>query len=267
MVSQSETVDQSTVLSVDRALMILEWLSERDSGSQSIRMIAESTGLRKSTVHRLLETLAKRGWVVQTVEGSYKLGTKALHISAAVLRQLDVLGTIRPCVMQLRSETAQTAFICVEDNSSLLIVDIFESPSQLRFTRPIGSRSLLHASAAGKALLAQMPPSDLDAYLITPLAQATVETITDPEALRRDLDLVRERGYAVSNNEGYPGIMSFGAVVRNHMNDPVAAISISGPRDEMIRDQESIIDSLRAAANHATAQLGGKAMNPSGKLT
>lgn len=249
----------SMVMAVDKALAILEWLSETDGSSQSVRTIAESTGIGKSTVHRLLETLATRGWVVQGEEGSYKLGTKSLHISAAVLRQLDILATIRPYAMRLRGEIAQTVFICVRDDDALLIVDIFESPSQLRFTRPIGSRSLLHGSAAGKALLSDLPLGELDEYLTHPLGKTTPKTITDPDELRHDLEFVRSRGYALSDEEGYIGIMSYGAAIYDYTGAAIASISVSGPRHEMIENQEEFIAALRRSTELASRQLGGSA--------
>lgn len=248
--------DQSTIVAADRALAILEWLSECDGGAQSIRTIADATGLRRSTVHRLLETMARRSWVVKAPEGSYKLGTRALHVGAAVLSQIDVLATIRPLAMQLRGTTAQTVFICVQDASQLLIIDKFESPSQLRFTRPVGSRSLLHASASGKALLAAMAPAQLDAYLAAPLAAATPATITNPERLRADIENVRRRGYAMTDGEGYIGITSFGAAVRDHTGNAVAALSVSGPSAQMEAHRDAIVSALCETAQTAGQLLG-----------
>lgn len=247
----------STVMAVDRALRILDWFSETDGASKSVRTIADGTGIGKSTVHRLLETLAYRGWVVQGEEGSYKLGTKSLHISAAVLRQLDILETIRPHAMRLRGDIAQTVFICVRDEDALLIVDIFESPNQLRFTRPIGSRSLLHGSAAGKALLAAISIQELDSYLANPLEKTTPSTITDPDVLRQDLAEVRSRGFAISDSEGYVGITSFGSVIYDYTGSPIASISVSGPSNEMVAGQGEFVEALRKATDQASRQLGG----------
>src|SRR5437868_4947801 len=111
----------------------MEWLAERDQADQSIRDIAVSLHMSKTAVHRLLEALAQRGWVVQAADSTYRLGTRVLHVGAAVLRQMDVLGVIRPVALRLRDATHETVFVTVLEDRALLIVDKFESPSALRF--------------------------------------------------------------------------------------------------------------------------------------
>ncbi|MCC7104655.1 MAG: IclR family transcriptional regulator [Chloroflexi bacterium] len=243
-------------VAVDRALQILEWMAEGEAGARSIRDIARSLGMSKTAVHRLLETLAQRRWVIQDQAGSYRLGTRALHVGAAVLRQIDLLGAIRPSALRLRDATHETVFATVLDVGQLLIVDKFESPSALRFARPIGSRSIAHANAAGKVLLAALPESELEAYLAQPLDAATPRTITDVAALRRELADVRARGYASNDEEGILGVVSLGAAVRDHTGAAVAGLSVSGPRDRMRPQITSLVEALLAAAHEASEALG-----------
>jgi DNA-binding IclR family transcriptional regulator len=243
-------------VAVDRALQILEWMAEGEAGARSIRDIARSLGMSKTAVHRLLDTLAQRRWVVQDEDGSYRLGTRALHVGAAVLRQIDMLGAIRPSALRLRDATHETVFVTVLDAGQLLIVDKFESPSALRFARPVGSRSIAHANAAGKVLLAALPDSELEAYLSRPLDAATPRTITDVAALRAELARVRAQGYALNDEEGILGVVSIGAVVRDHTGAAVAGLSVSGPRDRMHPQMAVLVEALRAAAHEASEALG-----------
>ncbi len=241
---------------VERALQILEWLAERENGRQSIRTIASATGLTKTTVHRVLESLARRGWVDQDTDGTYSLGSRALRVGSAVLRQIDAVTVIRPIAVRLRDETQETAFITVLDDDMLVIVDKFESPSPIRYARPVGSRGPVHANAAGKALVARLPEAELAAYLARPLAAATPRTITDPDALRRELALVRERGYGTADEESIEGVMSAGAAVIDHTGQAVAGLSVSGPRERFHCHLDAIIAGVVAAARDASWHLG-----------
>jgi IclR family acetate operon transcriptional repressor len=252
---------------VDRALHILEWLAERQEADQSIRDIAASLQMSKTAVHRLLEALAQRGWVIQGADGTYRLGTRVLHLGAAVLRQMDVLGAIRPVALRLRDATHETVFITVLEDGALLIVDKFESPSALRFARPVGSRSIAHANAAGKALLAALSEQELRAYLVRPLEAATPRTITDEAQLRHELERVRAQGYALNDEEGMVGVMSIGAAVRDHTGAAAAGLSISGPQERMRSQIERLVDAALVAAQEASEALGCEASGQKGVVS
>ena len=201
-------IDRASTL--ERALVVLEWLADREHGGHSIRAIASATGLSKTTVHRLLETLGRRGWVTQTDGDRYELGFTALRVGAAVIRHLDDIPAIRPVALNLRDATHETVFTTVLDDDRLLIVDKFESPSAIRFASPIGARSLPHANAAGKALLALLTEEQLEAYLARPLEASTPRTVTDADLLRAQLVEIRARGYAVVDEESIPGVSPLG---------------------------------------------------------
>lgn len=256
--------DPTPSVAADRALLILELLAEPGEADRSIRGIAASLGLTKTTVHRLLETLARRGWVVQRTDGAYRLGARVLHVSTAVLRDIDVLATIRPIAQRIHADTNETVFVTVLDEGTLLIVDKFDSPSPLRLARPVGSRSPVHANAAGKALLALLSERELAELLVEPLRQVTPRTITDPAAIRRELEQVRRQGYAVSDEEGLMGVFSVAAVIRDHTGCGVAGLSIAGPAERMRPRSESCITAVVGAAREASANLGFASERPMG---
>jgi DNA-binding IclR family transcriptional regulator len=247
-------VDRASTL--ERALVMLEWLADREHGGHSIRAIASATGLSKTTVHRLLESLARRGWVTQTDGERYELGFTALRVGAAVIRHLDDIPAIRPVANALRDATDETVFTTVLDADRLLIVDKFESASAIRFASPVGARSLPHANAAGKALLAHLTAEQLDAYLDRPLDASTPKTVTDPELLRAQLAEIRECGYAVVDEESIVGVFSVGAVVTNYRGEVRAGLSVSGPRERMRSRQAEIEALVQQAAYEASRRLG-----------
>ncbi len=253
----TDIVARSSTL--ERALAVLEWLAEREESGHTVRAIAVATGMPKTTVHRLLELLQRRGWVVQAPDDTYDLGLTALRVGAAVIRHLDVVQAIRPIALRLRDETGETVFTTVLDGRSLLIVDKFESPSPIRFARPVGARSIPHANAAGKALLARLSDTDLDHYLAQPLETSTLRTVTDPDVLRRDLRAISACGYAVVDEESLAGVLSIGAVVTDYLGEARAAISVAGPRERMRDRQDGLVQCVLAATDEASRSLGATA--------
>ncbi|WP_435593627.1 IclR family transcriptional regulator domain-containing protein [Nocardia sp. bgisy118] len=125
-----------------------------------------------------------------------------------------------------------------------------------RLVKPIGPRSPLHASSTGKSVLAHLPPNHIESYLEAGLSAVTTKTITDPEALRTDLQVIRERGYAITHQELTEGIVSVAACIQAGRSRPIAAISISAPAARMAPRMPCCIRTeVAAAAARVAAQL------------
>ena len=133
----------------------------------------------------------------------------------------------------LNSDTQETIHLAIPESGSVRLIERMDSKHVLRLVQPIGSRSPLHASSTGKAILAHLPASEIDAYLDAGLVRVTSYTITDPDRLRAELQQVRERGYAVVDEEMAEGIVSVAASIRPGSGRPIAAISVSGPVTRM----------------------------------
>ena len=264
-----------SVQSVDRALDLIEALVAAE-GEVAITALATRTGLHVSTVHRLLATLLRRGYVRQNPETSrYYAGAKLATLSEGRSRFSELRLRARPLLRSLTEATRETANLVVLDDLQAVYIETMPSPQVVRLFTAVGNRTPLHATGAGKALLANLPAARRDALLERlDLRGYTARTIVDRTALRRTLDEVREKGYALDDEEydegvrcvavavvgagaGTPGRAAEREVAGKEAaaGAPVAALSISAPASRMSRQRCAELAPVlrRAAAELAEA--------------
>ncbi|MDQ2952715.1 MAG: IclR family transcriptional regulator [Chloroflexota bacterium] len=245
-----------SVQSVDRALDLLEGLSAAD-GEVSITALAARTGLHVSTVHRLLATLLRRGYVRQNPETSrYYAGAKLVTLADGRSRFGEIRVRARPILRAITEATRETANLVVLDDTTAVYIDTVPSPQVVRLFTAIGNRVPLHATGAGKCLLAAMPSAKRDTLLDRlDLRAYTPHTIVEPTALRRALDEARERGFTIDDEEYDDGVRCVALPVGG-MNDAVAAISVSAPASRFSRQRcLDLVPLLRRSAAELAAAL------------
>lgn len=244
-----------SVQSVDRALDLLEALAASE-GEVSITSLANRTSLHVSTVHRLLTTLLRRGYVRQNPETSrYFAGAKLTTLAEGRSRYNELRHRARPVLRGLTEQTRETCNLVVLDDIAAVYIETSPSPQVVRLFTQIGNRVPLHATGAGKALLAWLSPDRRDALIDRiELRAHTMRTIDERPALRRALDEIRERGYAIDDEEYDEGVRCV-AVPVGPIGAPVAAISLSAPASRMTRQRAAELGPLlrRAAAELAEA--------------
>ena len=244
-----------SVQSVDRALDLLEGLSAAE-GEVSITALAARTGLHVSTVHRLLSTLLRRGYVRQNPETSrYYAGAKLATLAEGRSRYGEMRLRARPILRAITEATRETANLVVMDDTAAVYIDTVPSPQVVRLFTAIGNRVPLHATGAGKCLLAALPVVKRDALLDRlDLRPYTPHTLVDPAGLRRALDEARERGFSIDDEEYDDGVRCIALPVGG-MNDAIAAISVSAPASRFSRQRclELVPLLRRSAAELATA--------------
>jgi IclR family acetate operon transcriptional repressor len=250
-----------SVQSVDRALDLIEALVAAD-GEVAITSLANRTGLHVSTVHRLLATLLRRGYVRQNPETSrYYAGAKLATLSEGRSRYGEVRLRARPLLRGLTEATRETANLVVLDDLQAVYIETVPSPQVVRLFTAVGNRTPLHATGAGKALLASMPAVRRDALLDRlDLRGYTPKTIVDRATLRRSLDDIREKGYAIDDEEYDEGVRCVAVAVAAAARDgaagvPWAALSISAPASRLTRQRCAELAPVlrRAAADLAEA--------------
>jgi IclR family transcriptional regulator, acetate operon repressor len=242
-----------SVQSVDRALDLLEALAGAD-GEVSITALAARTKLHVSTVHRLLATLLRRGYVRQNPDTSrYYAGAKVATLSEGRSRYSEIRLAARPLLQALVEATRETANLSVLDDTMAVYIETAASPQVVRLFTAVGNRVPLHATGAGKALLASLPQPRRDALLDrTELRPHTGKTLVDRASLTRVLDEARERGYALDDEEYDDGVRCV-AVPVGPIGAPIGAISISGPASRLTKQRcvEFVPQMRRAAAELA----------------
>lgn len=215
---------------LDRTLGILDVLAEArvEMGPAEL---AERLSLHKSTIHRLLRVLERHRFIRRNPNhGKYGLGMRLFELGSRAVAQLDLRERAEPFLRRLVGETGETAHVCVLEGTEMMSVANAEGPRTLRTPATVGRRTPVHCTSVGKALMAYLPERTIDELLArVRLTQYTRNTITTRAALKADLQRIRERGYAVDNEEIEEGLRCVGAPIRNYTGRVVAAMSIAGP--------------------------------------
>ena len=248
------------VRSLTRALSLMRHLADSDGG-MTLTEVAEAAGLPPSTTHRLLTTLEAERFVRPDPQaGVWRIGVAAFFVGSAFARSRDKLSLARPFLARLMETTGETANLFVESDGETVCIGQIESRHAMRAITGVGGRVMLHSSAAGKALLAQIDPVRRRKLLPQPvLPRITEATITRRDDLERALDEVRAVGYAVDDEEHARGLRCVAAPVFDETGQPVMAISVSGPTARIDRDRLPTLGRLVAqAALEATREFGGE---------
>ncbi len=244
------TSGKYVVEAVAKALDVLETFS--GPNGFTLNEISRRVGLNKSRTFRLLYTLAERGYVERSADGSqYKLGLKLFERAANVRR--DIKDIAHPFMLELHQRFNEMVNLSVLDNGHVLYVDIVESTRPFRMSATVGCRMEPAKTSMGKAMLAALAAQDPASPYYSLLARLPRQRL---QSIRRDLELVRQRGYAVDNEENEPGVACIGAAILNAAGRPTAAMSVSGPVHRILANEKKIAAALVAACRGASASLG-----------
>jgi IclR family acetate operon transcriptional repressor len=192
--------------------------------------------LPKSTARRSLTALADIGWIQPRSDSRWGLGDRIRELSDLVDDLAQLREASLPVLGQLNGDTLETVHLTVREANGMRLVERLDSKHPLRFVKAIGSRSPLHASSSGKSVLARLSAAELDDYLDLGLSGVTTHTLTDRAALLRDLKDVRERGYAIADQELTDGVVSVAACITSERGIPIAAVSVSAPAGRLPAD-------------------------------
>lgn len=246
----------SPVQSVDRAISILETLALQ--GEMGVTELAAALGVHKSTAFRLAAALEHRGLIEQTRErGRYRLGFGLLRLAGTTGAQMDLTQQSRPVCLRLADEVGETVNIAVLDGASAVNVDQVLGPSSITTHNWVGQRTPLHATSSGKVLLAHLPADRLESLLAGGLESYTPRTVTDPDALRRQLEQIRVEGYGYTVEELEPGLSAVAAPIRGQGGRVTAAVSASGPSFRLSEERiPAVAESVRRAAAEISRLTG-----------
>lgn len=247
-----------TIQTLDRALVILKVLSGREG--MSLTEIAEGTDQAPATVYRVLSTYAAHGIVeFDTDEQIWSIGPEAFRIGSAFLMRTSLVEQARIVMRDLTAESGETANLAIADGAQVVFLSQVETNEPIRaFFRP-GTRSPIHASGIGKALLAHFPPERVERLVRAEgLARFTARTITVPEVLVAELGEIRAQGWAMDDEEHTEGMRCIAAPIFNEFREAIAGVSISGPTVRVTRERGGDFGAqVRAAADRITRAVGG----------
>ncbi len=251
--------DHGGIQALDRAFLILDVIADA-GGEAKLTEIAASAGLNVSTCHHLISTLHNWGYVSRGINSrSYVLGSRILHLSAACLRQVDLPRRAQSFVDRLNDQTREAVQLAIMQDTNLVHILRREARHAVRVEAGFGGNAnAAHATATGKAILAWLPPTELDRIVADKgLTAFTPNTITDIEKLKEHLRLFRRNGFSIDREEYRPGVICLGAALRDHAGAVVGSISVSAPAFRSTPDYiEQMKVHLIAAADELSVELG-----------
>ena len=231
--------DKNPIQVADRLFGALELLAE--NGDAGVMEVSTALGLNKSTAHRVLNSLIYMGYARQNEEtGRYEPSLKVVDLANQVMKHVDIVQVVRPYLRKLMELTDETVHFVERDGTDAVYIDKVESyPNGIQMVSRIGSRIPLYCSGVGKAIAAELDEHEVEEIWnrsrILPL---TPYTITDFEAFRWELSEIRERGYALDNEENENGVRCIAVSLKDYTGRVKYAFSISAPVSRM--DNERI---------------------------
>jgi IclR family acetate operon transcriptional repressor len=242
---------------VERAMAILRCFEDGED-DLGISEIANRTGLRVSTAHRIVRALCGGGLMDQDRRTDrYRLGRTLVLLGQRAASQLG-LEAARPAIERLAEATGESASLGARQGDELVVVVVASSAQRLRFDHEQGGRIGLHASGMGQAVLAH---STRDVSRAVPdtmeLTRYTAHTVTDRGALVAELTAVRERGYAVNDQGRWEGVVGVAAPLLGRDGLARAAVGVQGPSSRLTPDVVPGVaaEVLKAAEELATLPI------------
>ena len=216
---------------IGKIVRVIELLRDAPDGL-SLQALAKHTGYVKSSIHRILLSLAKHGYVEQDAPGGvYRLGLKFLAVGRAVNGNVSLVSVARPHLRELLAAFDETAYLAILRDDRGIFVDVQETSSDLRLVGPLGAEVHFHATAAGKAMAAALPDERRARLLARlPLPRLTPRTITSRAMVEREWARVRRSRVAVNREETIQGAIFLASPVFDTNANVCGALSIGIPK-------------------------------------
>jgi DNA-binding IclR family transcriptional regulator len=246
------------VQSIARAFRILETIADRPDGI-SHADLSKAVGLHASTAFHLIRTMLALGYLRQDPDTKrYHIARRLFLLAARVSDEVNLVNAAAPVMRALAESMGDTAHLGVLSREGAITIAKSEGTSTFRVSERLGVLRPAHCTAIGKAMLASLPKGELDDFLAgIELKEFTPRTIVDPARLRREIDRVRDAGYAVDDAEFNAELRCAAAVVRDFSGLGIAAIGISGPTWRIkSEDLARMGKRVAAAADRLSAELG-----------
>ncbi len=254
---EEQDAPRGRLSSVATALRLLKAFSEEEV-ELGISLLAKRLGIAKSTVHRLAVTLVSEGMLEQNRDtGKYRLGLALFRLGALVRRRMDVSNEAKAYLFDLREKTGETVHLAVLDGTEIMYVYNLESRQAVRMRSDIGVRKPVYCTAEGQAILAYQPQNLIERVVKGGLRARTPQTITEPARLAKALELVRQRGCAIEDEESEIGMRCIAAPIMNDAGEVVAASGVGGPVSRLSKKAvQSFLPHVIEAAAAISTRLG-----------
>lgn len=246
--------NQYTLSTLLRGLSILSLFSQ-NTPTLSLTEIATATALNKTTTFRMVNTLEVAGYLMRDPETKrYRPGIRVLQLGFAALANLELRQTARPFLERLSQSVGETVSLSVLDGMQLIYIDRVRNRQIVGVVLGLGSRLPAHCASMGKAMLAFLPPEELERRLSqAPLKACTPNSIVNRQALLAELEKVRRQGFATNDEELEMGLRAVAAPVWDRSGQVAAAVNITGSAAMISRQR--MLDELALAVTRTAKEI------------
>jgi DNA-binding IclR family transcriptional regulator len=247
-----ERTEDFTLTSVHRALRVLEILASERNG-MTITELSSAFGINKGLVHRMLMNLSELHYVYKDdLSHRYRLSMKLISLAFRQVEMMGIYDTLLPILRELARETGELSEIGWIENSRMVVVAKVDSPQKVRVVDRLGEELRPHATAAGKTWLA-FSDSELVSAIVAErgLPAITDYTITDRDQLLRQLEEIREQGFAVNYQESALDVSAIGVPIFKHEanRQVLGAVSVAAPLYRDIHSDSRVVELAKKAAD------------------
>lgn len=251
---EAPETDRQFIKSSEKMFEVLEFFASHGREQElSLTRVVEELGYAKTTAHRLMYSLQKLGYLEEGVSaGTSHLGPRFFHLVEQRISHYRLKMVARPIMRDLSTKVQETVNLGILDHDEILLLDVVDGPNALRWVSEPGERSLLHATALGKAIAAFLPTEELDSALKHKgLSSITRHTQTKRSELMCQLASIRQDFLALDDEESVEGVQCVASPVFDASMRVVAAISVSAPKTRF----STQIAKARASVLHAARTL------------
>ncbi len=246
------------VPNLEKGIAVLEYLSLYNIG-RSLQEIKNELDISQTTAYRILNTLVRLGYLIYNEDTKYyRLSRKMLSLGYRAINEHNLLEVVLPHLRNLRDIVKETVCFGVLGDEKGIFIEQAQGNHTFRFILSPGKPFELHCSAPGKAIMAYLSENVRDYYLSQmKFERYNSRTIIDQKAYLEELEKVKEKGYAMDNEEELTGVVCIGAPIFNYTNYPCGAIWISGPKDRLSKAIiSSYAQSIMNTARIISEELG-----------
>lgn len=241
---------------LDRALRIIEYLAHHQEGS-ALKAMCDDLAIPMSSAHDLVTALVELDIARPADQKTYVLGPRALVLALSVIDSVDLRQVARPFLLQLCERVNENTYLALRTGNTVTYADRYEAGQNVAVVMKLGGDRPLHGTSIGKLFAALNPDLAARALGTDHLEQLTGYTITDRDALARELAAIRERGYSVSDGESVEGIIGLATPIYSATGAVTAAVHISAPRGRLSPGRlPSVLAEMLATGAAVSEQLG-----------
>jgi len=246
--------NKTSIQVIERMMSLLDVLSEHPD-PVPLKLLAAQTGLHPSTAHRILAAMAQSGFVERSDNGMYRLGIRLLELGALVKSRISLRETAISAMLELHQKTGESVNLGIRDGDQIVYVERTSSGrSSVRVVHIVGARAPLHTTATGKLFLVEEGAQRVREYARrTGLPGSTSASITELEALEKELDRVRRHQVAFDLDEVENGVRCIAAGIRDDSGALIAGLSLSTPAERFNPDWAPLV---RETADSISRALG-----------